>query len=261
MATKRKPAKPAAKSTASRGNERGSTLYGVLAGLLIGLVVAAGVAFYVTQAPMPFVDKATREAQQSKLPDLSHAPDPNAGLYGRDGPAGTAPTGPAVTGTAPLPGAPSGSPAAKPGNPQGDELGALIASLPPKSEPAAPSARPSTPPANGGASSAKPSGSPAASGSTSSAGSAASTTKAAPPPASTGTYFLQAGAYRVSNDAESLRARILLLGLPVAIQRAEVNNMQISRVRVGPFARLDDMNRARARLGEEKIEASVVRQQ
>ena len=53
MATKRKPVK--------RKSERGSTLYGVLAGLLIGLVVAAGVAFYVTQAPMPFVDRASRE--------------------------------------------------------------------------------------------------------------------------------------------------------------------------------------------------------
>ena len=50
------------------------------------------------------------------------------------------------------------------------------------------------------------------------------------------------------------------MGMPVEIQRAEVNGMQVNRVRVGPYARLDDMNRSRARLGEEKIPATVIRQ-
>ncbi|MNS92140.1 cell division protein FtsN [compost metagenome] len=79
-------------------------------------------------------------------------------------------------------------------------------------------------------------------------------------PAATGTYYLQAGAFRGESDAESLRARIILLGLPVAVQKAEVNGKPLNRVRVGPFARLDDMNRARGRLGENKIETAVVRQ-
>ncbi|WP_208748092.1 SPOR domain-containing protein, partial [Achromobacter agilis] len=78
--------------------------------------------------------------------------------------------------------------------------------------------------------------------------------------AATGTYYLQAGAFRGENDAETLKARIILLGLPVAVQKAEVNGKPINRVRVGPFARLDDMNRARGRLGENKIETAVVRQ-
>ncbi|MBJ7264793.1 MAG: SPOR domain-containing protein, partial [Burkholderiaceae bacterium] len=52
----------------------------------------------------------------------------------------------------------------------------------------------------------------------------------------------------------------ILLGLPVNVQRAEVNGAQIHRVRVGPFARLDDMNRARVMLGENKIESAVVRE-
>ncbi|CPL76237.1 Uncharacterized protein conserved in bacteria [Bordetella pertussis] len=56
MATKRKSTR--------RSKERGSTMYGVLAGLLIGLIVAAAVAFYVTKAPMPFVDRATRQPDQ-----------------------------------------------------------------------------------------------------------------------------------------------------------------------------------------------------
>ncbi|NEV07516.1 SPOR domain-containing protein, partial [Achromobacter xylosoxidans] len=80
MATKRKSTR--------RSGESGSTLYGALAGLLLGLIVAAVVAFYVTKAPVPFVDRATRQGDAGKLPDPRQAPDPNAGLYGRDGAAG-----------------------------------------------------------------------------------------------------------------------------------------------------------------------------
>ncbi|MEI2416637.1 SPOR domain-containing protein [Orrella sp. JC864] len=211
----------------SRSSQGGSTLYGVLAGLLIGLILAAAVAFYVTKAPMPFVDRATREPAQTTLPDPRQAPDPNMGLYGRNAPAGTPATGPTDSPIAPLPGA--GQPQPQPG--RDDELGALIASLPkPTSEPAAPA-----PP--------KPVPAPAQSSGQ-----------------SNGSYYLQVGAFRVLEDAEALRARILLLGLPVQVQRAEVNGLQVNRVRVGPYARLDDMNRTRARLGEEKIESTVVRQ-
>ncbi|HYG44023.1 MAG TPA: SPOR domain-containing protein [Bordetella sp.] len=219
MATKRK--------TSRQPKQRGSTMYGALAGLLIGLVIAAVVAFYVTKAPMPFVDRATREPDRTQLPDPRQAPDPNQGLYGRDGAAGTPPSGPTATAPAPLPGLQPSAPPPSKGT--SDELGALIATLPPGgTQPQAPAAS-AAPPAR------------------------------APAPAA-GKYFLQAGAYRVLEDAEALKARILLLGLPVAVQRAEVNGMQINRVRVGPFARLDDMNRARGRLGENKIESAVVRQ-
>ncbi|RYF53734.1 MAG: SPOR domain-containing protein, partial [Comamonadaceae bacterium] len=92
-----------AKRTTKRSSQGGSTMYGVLAGLLLGLIVAAGVAFYVVRAPMPFVDKASHDtpSQQARLPDPRQAPDPNGGLYGRDGAAGTAPSGPTATSPSP----------------------------------------------------------------------------------------------------------------------------------------------------------------
>ncbi|OWT74388.1 MULTISPECIES: SPOR domain-containing protein [unclassified Achromobacter] len=263
MATRRKPAgKPAAK----RKSERGSTLYGVLAGLLIGLVVAAGVAFYVTRAPVPFVDRATREADQKSLPDVRTAPDPNVGLYGRDGAAGTAPSGPTATTPAPAPGAQSNPRAAPAQNP--DDLGALIATLPSNDTLAARSgAGPSTAQSAEKAADKprdKPADKPAAE--KPAAKPPAAVASAAPTASSkdakTGkdTYFLQAGAYRSSDEAEAMKARIIMLGLPVAVQRAEVNGKPLNRVRVGPFSKLDDMNRARARLGESKIEVAVMRQ-
>jgi cell division protein FtsN len=243
---KRKPAK--------RSSERGSTLYGVLTGLLIGLVVAAGVAFYVTRAPVPFVDRASRGADQSALPDVRHAPDPNSGLYGRDGAAGTAPSGPTATPPAPVPDAQPTKPQ------QADDLGALIATLPgtsPASQPAAPAphAAANEKPAEKAAEKPAPKAPVTVASNT-----PAKETKDAGKDA-TGKYFLQAGAYRSADDADTLKARIILLGLPVSVQKAEVNGKPINRVRVGPFARLDDMNRARSRLGENKIEVAVVRQQ
>ncbi len=222
-------------------------MYGVLAGLLIGLIVAAVVAFYVTNAPMPFVDRATRQNDQGKAADPRQVDDPNKALYGRDGPAGNVPTGPtADSPSAPLPGVLPAKPSGPP-----DDLGALIATLPSSGEAATPAAPPAGKPA-APAAPATPAAKPAA---------PAPAAKPATAPQQSGNYYLQAGAFRGQQDAESLRARILLLGLPVAVQRAESNGAQINRVRVGPFAKLDDMNRARTRLGENKIESTVVRQQ
>jgi cell division protein FtsN len=54
-------------------------------------------------------------------------------------------------------------------------------------------------------------------------------------------------------------ARVVLLGLPVRIETGESNGAPINRVRVGPFKGIDEMNRARTRLGDDKIESTVVR--
>ena len=117
-----------------------------------------------------------------------------------------------------------------------DTLGKLIATLPVDPENAKPPMPPPPPP-------------PVA------------TTPTPQPSSANGTnYFLQVGAFRVLEDAESLRARMLLLGLPTVIQRAEVNGIQVNRVRIGPYAKLDDMNAAREKLAAENVKANVVRQ-
>lgn len=73
-------------------------------------------------------------------------------------------------------------------------------------------------------------------------------------------YLLQAGAFRSSADAEAMKAKLALIGFEARVLAAEVNGQSMYRVRVGPFAQLDAMNRARARLAENGVEASVVRQ-
>ncbi|GAA5237093.1 SPOR domain-containing protein [Verticiella sediminum] len=220
-----------ARGSTSLRKQRGGTMFGVIAGLLLGLVVAAAVAVYVTKSPVPFVDRASRGPDPS-LPDPGFAPDPNRSLYGRDAPGGLAPSGPITIAPAPVPQVSQrDTPARR------DELGDLLASL---SKPGAntnTNTNTSPPPAVAPPANAKP-----------------------PAAAPAGRYVLQVGAFRVLEDAEALKARLAFLGFDVRLQQAQVNGVLVNRVQVGPYARLDDMNRARARLAENKVEATVVRQ-
>jgi len=79
-------------------------------------------------------------------------------------------------------------------------------------------------------------------------------------PADKTTYLLQAGAFKGQEDAEAMKVRLALVGFEARIVMAEVNGVTFYRVRVGPYGQLDDLNRARTRLAENGVEASVVRQ-
>ncbi|MYN12474.1 DUF2613 family protein [Pusillimonas sp. TS35] len=241
MAAKRR------KSSSPRSG--GGTLFGILVGLMLGLVAAVGVALFVTKVPMPFADKASRDPANVLLPDVKDAPDPNLGLYGKGAPAGTVANGQPDLATTPLP----GRDAAVPPVPAGpDTLGELISTLT-KKENTAPAVTPRPAP---GADKPAPGTEKPAPGTEAAAGKPGKPVAAA---GSQSTYFLQAGAFRSASDAEAVMARIVMLGLPAQVQKAQVNGATVNRVRVGPFQGIDEMNRSRARLGAEKIETSVVR--
>ena len=57
-----------------------------------------------------------------------------------------------------------------------------------------------------------------------------------------------------------MKVKLALIGFEARIVTAEVNGVTFYRVRVGPYAQIEDMNSARSRLAENGIEASVVRQ-
>ncbi len=79
--------------------------------------------------------------------------------------------------------------------------------------------------------------------------------KSAPP---TGITMLQAGAFSNTDDAESMRGRLALLGFESRVQPADREGGKIYRVRLGPYARIEDLNRARQRLIENGVEATLV---
>lgn len=238
----------ARKRRKSSSKSGGSTLFGIMVGLILGLIAAVAVALFVTKVPMPFVDKASRDPARTLLPDVRNAPDPNIGLYGKNAPADATPMMPPPTpGSAP---AHPDAPVAR----GGDSLGDFIAGLASGSRTAPPA--PKTDSANARSNVPAP-------GLAVIPGVTEPSTAEPSPPASDTTqtrYFLQAGAFRSEQDAEGVKARILLLGLQAEVQKAQVGGSTINRVRVGPFSGIDDMNQARAQLGSEKIESSVVRQ-
>lgn len=77
-------------------------------------------------------------------------------------------------------------------------------------------------------------------------------------PMPTGITSMQAGAFSSADDAEAMRGRLALLGFESQIQPAERDGAKIFRVRLGPYGRIDDLNRARRRLIENGVEATLV---
>ncbi|OYU99504.1 MAG: hypothetical protein CFE45_12715, partial [Burkholderiales bacterium PBB5] len=72
-------------------------------------------------------------------------------------------------------------------------------------------------------------------------------------------FYVQAGAYARPDDAEGQRARLGLLGLSAKVMEREQSGRTVYRVRLGPFASRDEAEATQAKLGEASIESSLVR--
>jgi cell division protein FtsN len=85
-------------------------------------------------------------------------------------------------------------------------------------------------------------------------------TPAAAPEASGDVFYLQAGAFQKSADADNLKAKLSLLGVDVGIQEVTLPEKgTMFRVRVGPYAKPDEMNRVRNQLAQNGIQATVIK--
>ena len=262
---------------------RGGTFAGLLAGILIGLGTALSVAIFVTKAPVPFLNKASRAPERALDPKTPEAaPDPNKPLFSRNraDPSAAAPPEPSIlfpgpdrnaptsterqasepeVETNPSPGASSGTSVRPP------VTSASSAQMPPTV--LAPSAQALSPAPNAPARVSVPAqGAAPMPPSVAAAPASVPAQAAAPAPSASGSsgasgegYVLQAGAFRTVEDAEAMRGRLALLGFEARVIGSEVNGFAVQRVRIGPFARMDDMTRARTKLTESGIEVSVVR--
>jgi cell division protein FtsN len=214
-----------------RQAQRGGTFLGFIVGVMVGLGAALAVAIYVTKVPVPFTNKnQPRSADQDAAEAKKNKDwDPNAPLYGKNpAPAATPGTGSAGGGLIPAP-----APAATPGP----------AVAPPKAAGSSP-ARQDTKPA----ASADPLGDLAKA--RSSAGTA-----------DPFTYFVQAGAFRTPEDAESHRAKLSLMGVEAKVTEREQSGRTVYRVRVGPFDQKDAAEKLKERLDGSGIESALVRVQ
>ena len=72
--------------------QHGGTLVGFSVGLVLGLAVAVVVALFVTNAPVPFLNKTGRTTDRGFEPKTpANAPDPNKPLQSQARPAPTPP--------------------------------------------------------------------------------------------------------------------------------------------------------------------------
>jgi cell division protein FtsN len=82
----------------------------------------------------------------------------------------------------------------------------------------------------------------------------------AAPVVAPGTYFLQAGSFRLLEEADRMKANLAFLGLEPSIQTVTINGSDTwHRVRVGPFSDLASLNEVRARLRENRMETMVLK--
>jgi cell division protein FtsN len=209
---------------ADMNNQLGRTILGFVIGVVVGLGAALGVAVYVTKVPVPFVNKGqTRTADQDAVEAKKNKDwDPNAPLYGK--------------------------PALKPIAP---------AAVSPTS-PAAPGSPETVVPATAAKADAKPENKPAVTADPLGDLARAKSSGGGVDPF---TYFVQAGAYRTPEDAETQRAKLSLSGVEAKVTEREQSGRPIYRVRIGPFDNKDDADRIKERLDGNGIDTALVRVQ
>jgi cell division protein FtsN len=238
---KSKASTKAAPRTGQKGGQKGGFVLGLIVGLLIGLALALGVALWVTKVPVPFVNKVPSHTPEETAAEIERNKkwDPNAPLAGK-------PVKPILNNGASAPDAgASGASAATahpvpqtagtaPGNsqpaPQSTRDPAAILS----GQPVSPAAAPMLPPSSQPGKSTKTEG-------------------------GAFTYFVQAGAFARSEDAEQQRAKLAMMGFSAKVTEREQSGRTVFRVRLGPFDRKEDADVAQEKLQGAGMDAALVR--
>ena len=72
-------------------------------------------------------------------------------------------------------------------------------------------------------------------------------------------YLLQAGAFGASGDAETVKAKIAMLGLNARVESAQIGGKTVYRVRMGPYGSASELADAKAKLSGGGLPAMAVK--
>lgn len=203
----------------ARKGSGGGFLVGMFVGLLVGLAVALGIALYLNKTPIPFMSGAKPAGGESGA--QPGKPGALAGLpQGGDKPAAQVPA------------------ATTPEKPRFDFYKILAGGEEPLSDrelrerlKAAKTPEPTQ-------------------------------TAAAPAAAAAGRdiYFIQAGAFQNPADADNQKARLAMLGFESNVEPTNLPDKgTFYRVRLGPYAKVEELNRVRQSLAQNGIDANLVK--
>ncbi len=71
--------------------------------------------------------------------------------------------------------------------------------------------------------------------------------------------FLQAGSFSTAQDADNQKAKLAFMGLEAVVQQVMIQDKTFYRVRVGPYTKIDELNKVRAELAKSGIEAQLAK--
>ena len=208
------------KNQPARKKARGGTLIGMFIGLVIGVVIAAGVVWTMNKSPLPFNKQV-----------MTQTPPPEGGKV--NGVKAVAPAGGAQP---PLPITLPG----KPGDPIPETRFQFYDILPGKSN-AVPDKAP------------KPVAREEPKKEEKKEEAKVESKESKTP------LFLQAGSFSTPHDADNQKAKLAFMGVEAVVQQVMVQDKTYYRVRVGPYTKSDELNKVRAELARDGIEAQVVK--
>jgi cell division protein FtsN len=104
-----------------------------------------------------------------------------------------------------------------------------------------------------------PSTTPATSAATAASTAATTGTPAAAAGTDDTRYLLQAGAFGASGDAETVKAKIAMLGLNARVESAQIGGKTVYRVRMGPYGSASELADAKAKLSGGGLPAMAVK--
>lgn len=218
----------------------GGTLVGIFIGLVLGMMAALAVAWYINKAPTPFVNKTQNGAPMA--PEGAAAPIPGSKQH---------PGTPAAAANTQAPQPPAALPG-KPGDPVSDKPRFDFYKILPGNADAVPD--------QGGAKEAakdKDKAKDSKDAKETKDGKDAAKEAAKDTPKEN--IFLQAGSFQKAGDADNQKANLAMLGVEATVQQVMVGDKVWYRVRLGPYGKIDEVNKVRAELAKAGIDASVVK--
>lgn len=69
--------------------------------------------------------------------------------------------------------------------------------------------------------------------------------------------FLQAGSFSTAQDADNQKAKLAFMGIEAVVQQVMIQEKTFYRVRVGPYTKIDELNKVRAELAKSGVEAQL----
>ena len=208
--------------------QHGGTLLGFIFGLIVGLAVALALAVYVTKVPIPFLNKGlTHSSDQDASEDKKNKDwDPNAPLYGKSNKAQDKDADKASAVVSP-------------------EKGGIV---PKESEKKTEPTNPLSSILGGAAP-------------TEDKDALGELAKAKSLERDPFNYFVQAGAFRTHEEADTQKGKLALSGFDAVVSERDQGGKSVFRVRLGPFGIKDEAEKIQQKLSANKVDSVVIRVQ